>query len=46
MKKAIRKTLALAMTAATILAVPAASISVFATENADSVQATDSESYT
>lgn len=46
MKKAIRKTLALAMTAATILAVPTASISVFATENADSVQATDSESYT
>lgn len=38
MKNAIRKTFALAMTAATLLAVPAASMGVSAVENTDSVQ--------
>lgn len=38
MKKAVKNTLAVAMTAATLLAVPAASMGAFAVENTDSVQ--------
>lgn len=46
MKKAIKQTLAIAMTAATLLAVPVASMSVAATDNATTLQASNSDNYT
>lgn len=44
-EKTIKQTLAIAMTTATLLAVPVASMSVSATENSSSLQTADSESY-
>lgn len=46
MKKTIKKTLAIAMTAATLLAVPMTSMSVSAADNATTLQASNSDSYT
>lgn len=46
MKKTIKQTLAIAMTAATLLAVPMASMSVAATDNATTLQASNSDNYT
>ena len=46
MKKTIKQTLAIAMTAATLLAVPVASMSVAATDNATTLQASNSDNYT
>lgn len=46
MKKTIKQTLTIAMTAATLLAVPVASMSVAATDNATTLQASNSDNYT